>query len=43
MRTEIEREWINYRQAQQVSGLGRTTIWKLVSAGEIEAARSAGP
>jgi len=39
MRAEIEPEWINYKQAQRISGLGRTTIWKLISTGEIEAAK----
>jgi excisionase family DNA binding protein len=37
--TELQREWLTYAEAQAVSGLGRTTLWKLLSAGEIKAAR----
>jgi excisionase family DNA binding protein len=36
---EPQREWLTYAQAQTVSGLGRTTLWKLVGSGEIKAAR----
>jgi excisionase family DNA binding protein len=36
---ELKREWLSYSEAQTLSGLGRTTLWKLVSAGDIEAAR----
>jgi excisionase family DNA binding protein len=39
MEAEIIREWITYRQAEALSGLSRTTLWKLLSAGEIKAAR----
>jgi excisionase family DNA binding protein len=35
----LEPSWLSYRQAQQLSGLGRTTLWKLVSSGDIKAAR----
>ena len=34
-----EREWLTYAEAGQVVGLSRVTLWKLVSAGDIEAAR----
>jgi excisionase family DNA binding protein len=37
--TELQREWLTYAEAQTVSGLGRTTLWKLLSSGEIRAAR----
>ena len=37
--TELQREWLTYAEAQAVSGLGRTTLWKLLSSGEIKAAR----
>ena len=40
--TELQREWLTYAEAQTVSGLGRTTLWRLVSAGNIRAARSRG-
>ena len=36
---KITREWVTYKQAEEVSGLSRTTLWKLLSAGEIKAAR----
>jgi excisionase family DNA binding protein len=39
MQAEITREWVTYRQAEEVSGLSRTTLWKLLGAGEIKAAR----
>ena len=38
MQAEITREWVTYRQAEELSGLSRTTLWKL-SPGEIKAAR----
>ena len=34
-----EKEWITYREASEVSGLSRTTLWKLLSTGEIRAAK----
>ena len=40
METEaVEREWLNYREAQQFSGLGRTTLWTLISTGQVKAAK----
>jgi excisionase family DNA binding protein len=36
MQAEITREWVTYREAEQLVGLSRTTLWKLISAGEIE-------
>ncbi len=39
MQAEITREWVTYKQAEELSGLSRTTLWKLIGAGEIEAAR----
>ncbi len=39
MQAEITREWVTYKQAEALSGLSRTTLWKLISAGEIKAAR----
>jgi len=32
-------EWVTYRQAHEISGLSRTTLWRLISESEIEAAR----
>jgi excisionase family DNA binding protein len=39
LRTEKIGEWMTYRQAEEFSGLSRTTLWRLVSAGEVEAAK----
>jgi excisionase family DNA binding protein len=39
MQVEVTREWVTYKQAEELSGLSRTTLWKLLSAGEIKAAR----
>ena len=39
MQDEIRAEWVDYKQAQLLTSLGRTTLWRLVSSGEIEAAR----
>lgn len=35
----LEREWLTYAEAGEIVGLSRVTLWKLVSAGEVEAAR----
>lgn len=39
MQAEITREWLTYREAEQLVGLSRTTLWKLIGAGEIECRR----
>ena len=36
MRAEITREWLTYKEAEQLVGLSRTTLWKLISSREIE-------
>ena len=28
--------WLTYRESEELVGLSRTTLWKLVSSGEIE-------
>ena len=33
------REWLSYREAQLLTGLGRTTIWKHVVAGRLVVSR----
>lgn len=33
------RKWLCYAEAAQLVGLGRTTLWTLTGAGEIEVAR----
>ncbi len=35
----VEREWLNYPEAERLAGLSRTTLWRLVGGGEIKAAR----
>jgi excisionase family DNA binding protein len=37
--TELHREWLTYPEAQMVSGLGRTTLWKLVKDAHVGAAK----
>lgn len=39
MQADITHEWVTYKQAEELSGLSRTTLWKLIGAGEVEAAR----
>ena len=39
LRTEVIGEWVTYRQAEEFSGLSRTTLWRLIRAGEVEAAK----
>jgi excisionase family DNA binding protein len=34
-----DRKWVNYQEASEISGLSRTTLWKLISTGEIRAAK----
>jgi excisionase family DNA binding protein len=34
-----EREWLTYAEAGEIVALSRVTLWKLVSAGEVEAAK----
>jgi excisionase family DNA binding protein len=36
MQAEIVREWLTYKEAEQLVGLSRTTLWKLISSEEIE-------
>ncbi len=35
----VEALWLTYPEAQLLTSLGRTTLWTLVSSGEIKAAR----
>ncbi len=39
MQAEITREWVTYKQAQQISGLGRTKLRELVAKGAIKIRR----
>ncbi len=38
MQAEVTREWLTYKQAEELAGLSRTTLWKLIGAGDVEAA-----
>jgi len=37
--SDLRREWLNYREAEGLTGLSRTTLWKLVGAGQVKAAK----
>jgi excisionase family DNA binding protein len=40
MATVVEKAaWLSYPEAQRFSGLGRTKLWELISAGEVKAAK----
>ncbi len=39
MQAEVTREWVTYRQAEEISGLSRTTLRKLVEGNEIRIKR----
>ena len=39
MQAEITREWVTYRQAEEIAGLSRTTLRKLVEEGAIKVRR----
>jgi len=39
MHTEIEPTWITYEEAQRLTSLGRTTLWRICSSGEVKTAR----
>ena len=36
MQANIVRIWLTYKVAEQLVGLSRTTLWKLLSTGEFE-------
>lgn len=39
MQTEAKPEWITYEEAQRLTSLGRTTLWKLCSSKSVKTAR----
>jgi excisionase family DNA binding protein len=39
VQTEVKPSWVSYGEAQRLVGLGRTTLWRLASTGEIRTAR----
>jgi excisionase family DNA binding protein len=34
--TEPEATWITYPEAQRITSLGRTTLWRIVKSGEVK-------
>jgi len=38
METTLRQEWFSYPDAERFSGLSRTTLWRLIGAGEVNAA-----
>jgi excisionase family DNA binding protein len=36
---QVQPEWLRYPEAERYSGLGRSTLWKLVRDGHISAAK----
>ena len=39
MQAQVTREWVTYRQAEEIAALSRTTLRKLVDEGEIQIKR----
>ncbi len=39
MAVTAEKTWVSYREATEITGLSRGTIWKIISAGEVRAAK----
>ncbi len=35
----IEREWISYRECTELTGISRGSIWKIIAAGQVRAAK----
>ena len=36
---EVQPAWLRYPEAERFAGLGRSTLWKLVRSGDIQAAK----
>lgn len=36
---EVQREWLGYEEARRLTGLSRTTLYRLVKIGEVKGAR----
>ena len=36
---QVQPEWLKYPEAERYSGLGRSTLWKLATSGEVQAAK----
>jgi excisionase family DNA binding protein len=35
----VGREWISYREATELTGLSRGTVWKIIGTGQVRAAK----
>jgi excisionase family DNA binding protein len=35
----VQREWVSVREAMEITGLSRTTLWSIYSAGEVRTAK----
>jgi excisionase family DNA binding protein len=38
VQTEINPTWITYEEAQRLTSLGRTTLWRIVKSGAVKSA-----
>jgi len=36
---DVERQWLSYQETTEIYGISRGTVWKLISGGEIRAAK----
>ena len=39
MAQQVQPEWLRYPEAERYAGLGRSTLWKLVKNGQVDAAK----
>jgi excisionase family DNA binding protein len=39
MAQQVQPRWLRYPEAERYSGLGRSTLWKLVKNGQVNAAK----
>jgi excisionase family DNA binding protein len=39
LKEPVQREWVNYAEAERYSGLSHTTLWRYVSSGDLKAAK----
>ena len=39
MSVPVQREWVTVREAMEITGLSRTTLWSIYSAGEVRTAK----
>jgi len=35
----IQKRWITYRQAENLTGISRSKLWQLIASGEVEASK----